>query len=339
MRFIALLSIAFLLSNCGGTDSKTQKNSTNIDSLIVMYPDSVPIIILHGNKMIERYDYDSALKDGAKAFRMDSTNTGARFLYARALNNRAQRTVSDVQLAQRHFKYVLKKEPKNLRAYIELAATFGQQGDYETSFRYINEALHIDKRYRDAYVLKGTNYLQLGNRKLAKSSYETAIQQDPDFFEAYLYLGTLYQEDGDQLCLEYYKTAVQLKPKSLDALYALAYAYQHFDHEDDALRIYREMVKIDPEYTPSYFQQGWIKYFKEAKKAPTPDMRAQAIDSAMHFYHIALQKEPRYVEAWHNLGLCYVSKGDRSQALQAFSNALKYNPDFTPARDEAEKLR
>jgi phage terminase large subunit-like protein len=66
---------------------------------------------------------------------------------------------------------------------VSLASTYTQQGDFEKSFQYINEALRIDKKYRDAYILKGTNYLTLGNRKLAKSSYETAIQQDTKFFE------------------------------------------------------------------------------------------------------------------------------------------------------------
>lgn len=330
-----LVPLMLLFVSCGET--KKKQTVTDIDKLYKMYPDSVPILIQHGNKMMERYDYDAALKDGAKAYRMQPKNIEARFLYANALNNRAARTAEDIQIAQDHFKYVIKKQPRNLKALVALASTYSQMGDYEKSFQYINTALRIDKRYRDAYVLKGTNYLQLAGpkldkdnkyRELAKSSYQTAIDQDPDFFEAYIFLGTLYQEEGDKLCLEYFTTATQLRPKSIDAWYNLAYAHQEFKEDEKALEIYRKMAKMDPEFTPSLFQQGWIKQFHQDQ-----------IDSAIIFYNATLQKEPRYVEAWHNLGICYELKGDPTSAIEAFKKALKYNPEFKLSREAARKYK
>lgn len=329
MRYLFLLVVGFsFLVSCNNENTANQSGNKNIDSLFALYPDSVPIIIAHGNKMIQRYDFNAALNDGAKAYRMDSMNIEARLLYAKALNNRAERTTTDVRLAQRHFKFILSKDNKNKVALVELAATYSQQGEYDKAFKLINECLRIDKRYREAYVLKGSIYLTIGNRDLAKSSYETAVQQDPKFFEAYLKLGSLYEEERDSLCIQYYLTAVDLKPSSIDGMYALAYAYQNFDHEDDAAQIYRNMARIQPEYAVSYFQLGWIKQFKKVD-----------LDSALVFYKLALQKEPRYTEAWHNLGLCYKDKGDKTAALQSFGKALKYNPDFYISREEAEKLR
>jgi tetratricopeptide (TPR) repeat protein len=330
MRLLIGFILVLSLVSCGEKSSADAPKVTNIDSLVKLYPDSVDILIRHGNALLERYDYDNALKEGAKAYRLAPDNIDARFLYAMALNNRATRTASDVQSAQDHFLIVLKKRPRDTKALVALATTFTYQGQYDRSFEAANKALRIDKRYRDAYVLKGTNYLQLGKRDLAKSSYRTAIEQDPDFYEAYIYLGSLYQQDKDPLCIEYYKSAVQLKPNSMDALYALAYGYQDLGMEADAQRIYRRMIDREPTFTPSYFQQGYIKQFQQSP----PE-----IDSAIFFYQITLEKEPTYVEAWHNLGLCYVSMGDRSRALQSFSKALKYDPNFEKAREEAEKLR
>ncbi len=300
---------------------------TNIDSLYKLYPDSVPIIVAHGNKMLDRYDLNKAFQDGAKAYRLQPKNLEARFLYAQAMNNRPERTPTDVAAAQGHFKYIVQKEPRNLKALIQLATTYSQQGDYEKSFRYINEVLKVDPKFRDGYVLKGTNYLQLGKRDLAKSSYQTAIDQDPKFFEGILFLGTLYQQDGDPLCIEYYTSALQLRPNSIDAMYNLAYGYQELNKYEEALSVYREMAIKDPEFTPSFFQQGSIK------------QSLNDIDSAQFFYNLTLQKEPRYVEAWHNLGMCYELKKDRSKALQAYAKALKYNPDFELSRNAADRLR
>ena len=326
LGFLVLAVCAILFPSCK-SGNPTSAPITNIDSLYKLYPDSVPILIAHGNKMLERYDLNKAFQDGAKAYRLQPKNIEARFLYAQAMNNRPERTPTDVAAAQGHFKFVVQKEPRNLKALIQLATTYSQQGDYEKSFQYINEVLKIDKKYRDGYVLKGTNYLQLGKRDLAKSSYQTAIDQDPKFFEGIIFLGTLYQQDGDPLCIEYYTSALQLRPNSIDAMYNLAYGYQDLKRFDEAMIIYREMAIKDPEFSPSLFQQGSIKQSQND------------IDSAQFFYNQTLQKEPRYVEAWHNLGMCYELKKDRSRALQAYAKALKYNPDFELSRNAADRLR
>lgn len=327
MRILFLIGLLAVLSSCGGKTPKKPQKQLTIDELYKKYPDSVPILIKHGNLMLERYDYEKALQDGAKAYRMQQWNLDARFLYANALNNRAERTPSDVMAAQSHFKFVVKKDPKNPAALVALATTYAQQGDHEKAFYYTNEALRIDKKYRDAYVLKGSIYLSLDNRDLAKSSYQTAIDQDPEFFAAYLKLGLLYQEEGNPLCIQYFITATQIRPNNIEAYYNLAYAYQEFDRLEEAQQTYRKMLVKDPTFTPPLFQMGWIKQFKQ-----------NDIDSAIYFYNETLQKEPRYVEAWHNLGLAYEGKGEKYQAIQYYKKAVKYNPDFTLSRDALERL-
>lgn len=325
-----LFSIGFLLillTACGGKSTQKKQKELSIDELYKRYPDSVPILIKHGNLMLERYDYEKALQDGAKAYRMQESNIEARFLYANALNNRANRSVSDVMSAQKHFKFVVKKQPKNTRALVALATTYAQQGDNEKAFYFINEALRIDKKYRDAYILKGSIYLSMDNRKLAKSSYQTAVEQDPEFFAAYIKLGLIYQEEGDPLCIQYFITATQIRPNNIEAYYNLAYAYQQFDKIPEAQQTYREMIKKDPTFTPPLFQLGWIKQFKQ-----------NDLDSAIYFYNETLQKEPRYVEAWHNLGLAYETKGEKYQAIQYYRKALKYNPKFSISEDAIKRL-
>jgi tetratricopeptide (TPR) repeat protein len=320
----------FFFTNC---ETKQQKNTVkltlkNLDSLIKIYPDSVPLLVSRGNKLFDKYDFYGALADGAKAFHLDSTNWEARFLYANALNNKADRGVSDVDQAQKHFLHLIKSHPGNKRMYVALASTYTFNKDFEKSFQYINTALRIDVKYRDAYVLKGTNYLALGNRKLAKSSYETAVQQDPIFYEGYLALGYLYSEDNDPIAVEYFKTATELKPTSVDALYGVAYSLQQQRKFDESLAAYRHLLEVKPKYYLALFNQGYIKQFEQNQ-----------IDSAVHFYDLAIQLQPKFVKGWHNLGLCYAAQGRKADAMRAFSTALRYNPNFEISRIEANRLR
>ena len=322
-------SLVFL-SGCKETEKPTPEGPRNLDSLLVQYPDSIPLLLERGNIRFQNYEYDLAMNDAAKAFRLDSINLDVRLLYAEVLNNRETRTVEDVNVAQRHYKTVIKKQPKNLRALVGLAATYAFQQDFEKTFQYVNEALRIDPKYRDAYVLKGSTYSQQGNMKLAKSSYETAIQQDPEFFEAYFYLGLLYQSENNPVCIEYFATALELRPSILEVKYQLAYSRELYGQLEGAQELYREMAHdtIDLYVARGLFHQGYIKQFTQSD-----------LDSAVYFYKSAIETEPTYVEAWHNLGLCYVSQGDKTRALQSFAKALKYNPDFTLSRVEADKLK
>lgn len=327
MKYLIFL-VPFLLFSCGKKEDAVSSTVQNLDSLIKVYPDSVELLILHGNKMIKNYRLELALSDGAKAFRLDSMNNDARLLYADALNNRPNRTPGDVARAQKFYAYLLKKMPKEPKIYVSLASTYSQQMDFDKSFLYINQALKINARYRDAYVMKGSNYLFLNKIDLAKSSYETAVQQDPKFFEAYLMLGSLYQAESDKICLEYYRTAVELQPKNVDVIYSLAYAEQVFGQTYKALAHYKRMLQLKPDYHQALNQIGVIQQY---------DLKQ--LDSAMYYYNSALEVEPRFVEAWHNLGECYESKNDISNALQSYAKALKYDPSFELSRTRANVLK
>lgn len=330
MRILIALFVIGSLASCGGKNNTNPDNKTaNLDSLIDLYPDSVPLLIKQGFKLLDNYDAGAALPLGAKAFRLDSNNIEARFLYASALVNRIDRTVPDVDLSQKHLKYIIKKQPGNKKAYLDLATTYTIQGDFGKSFQHINEALKIDKRYRDAYVMKGMNYRAIGDRKLAKSSFETAVQQDPKFFVGYLQLGWLYTEDEQyEYALEYFRTAADLEPKSTESLYGIAYSLQELKRYPEAQAEYRHLIQTDTSYYLALFNQGYIKQFHEKQ-----------LDSAIYFYQSAIEMKPDFVKGWHNLGLCYAMQGRNPMAYKAYKKALEYNPDFELSQKEIMKLK
>lgn len=327
----AVIGIVLLIGLIACNSAKKVNNENlSIDELIAKYPDSVELLVKRGRDLMKTFEFDKALSDATKAFRLDSNKTVVRHFYADILNNRPNRTVEDTYIAQRHYKVLLKSDAKNPELLVSLASTFSLQQDFEKAFEYINKALKINPKFRDGYLLKGSIYRLLGNDELMKSSYETAIQQDPKFYEAYLMLGAIYQQENNKLCIEYFTTALQLKPTEIEAKYSVAYAKQHFGKEEDAAQIYREMTKDTSDYYASqaWFQLGHMKQF-----------RFGDIDSAKFFYKKAIQVEPRFYQAYHNMGICFDREGDKTSALKSFSKALKYNPEFKLAREYADSIR
>jgi len=321
-----------LLYSCNETkaDPVAVNKEISVDSLIIQFPDSIPLLINRGETYLADLKLELALADGAKAFRLDSNNLEARLLYADVINNRPQRTVNDVLQAQNHFKYIVNKAPKNTRAIVGLASTYLYQQDFDRTFQYANEALRVDPKLRDAYVLKGTAYMILNNVELAKSSYETAVQQDPNFYVAYFRLGQIYQAENNPRCVEYFVTAQKLNPDDLEFKYQVAFSKESHGQLEGAKEMYREMAAdtVDVYVSRGLFHQGYIKQFTE-----------KDLDSALYFYKSALETEPRYIEAWFNLGIAHEEKGNKSQAFSAYANCLKYNPEFQEARIRANKLR
>lgn len=326
--FSILIIVLFSLTSCVDKAKNKMDANLSLDSLLLKYPDSVNLLVLHGESALKDFNYAIAIADAARAFRLDSSNTATRLLYAEALCNKPDIKNNDVTKAQYHYLKIVKLEPKNVRALVGLANTHSLRQDFVQSFKYINKALRINPRYRDAYILKGSNYRVQGNIKLAISSYETAVQQDPTFYGGNLMLGALYESHDDPICIEYYTTAAKQQASNPDVLYSLAYAKQKWGQDKGAQRLYRKMIRLDSTYYDAYFQLGWIKQFSQ-----------QDLDSAMYFYSEVLEIEPKHIESHHNMGLIYEDKKDISHALLSYGQVLKYNPEFQLTLDRVAVLK
>lgn len=332
MRISFAIIIILSIVSCTpkkNTEKPIAHTFETLDSLLEKHPDSIPLLMEYAGMLMKDYHGDYALPYAAKAFRLDTTNIEARAMYASALVNRIKRNVNELEIAEQHLLYVIGKQPGNKSAMVDLANAYTAMGDYEKSFKYANEALKVDKKYRDAYVVKGLNYRALGNTKLAKSSFETAVQQDPAFFMGYLQLGWLYTEDEEyDLARNYFITAKQLEPTSTDAIYGVAYSLQQTGKSEDALAEYRHLLQTDTTFYLAPFNQGYIKQYNQKQ-----------IDSAIYYYKVAIEMQPEFVKGWHQLGTCYLDKGNKETAYTAFKKALEYNPDFEPTQIAIMKCR
>lgn len=300
-----------------------QLSIEELDSLITIEPENIDYLKLYGSKLLDEYLGDEALPVLAKAHRLNPKDIRVKQLYASALINRIDKNASEVETGIKNLKEIIKKEPENKKAFVDLATAYSYFQDYENTFKYVNEALKIDPKYRDAYIIKGRTYYKMGNTKLTKSSFETAVQQDPEFFLGYLQLGWVYTETEDyKNALQYFITATQLENKSIDALYGVAYSEQMLKKSEDALKSYRNLLAVDSTYHLAYYNQAYIKQYDQVQ-----------IDSAIYYYKKALVIQPEFVKGWHQLGLCYLTSGNKGTALIAFKKALEYNPDFNLTKD------
>lgn len=329
--FYFSLLISWIIFSCDNSSKKSEVveyTGEKLDSVLKLYPDSIELLLKHGDEAIAEMRFDVAMADAARVYRLDSSRLDTRIFYAEALLNKPNLTTDDVIRAQNQFQYLLKKDSKNPKVLVGLATTFSYFQDHEKAFKYINRALRINPKFRDAYLLKGSIYRNLGNFERAVSSYETAVQQDPNFVVGYLWLGSLYEMKNNAICMEYYTTAYRLDPKNPDVIYSLAYAKQKFGKEKAATSLYRKMIRLDEKYFDAYFQLGFMKQFSD-----------KDLDSALFYYEKVVEIEPSHVESYHNIGLIYEDRKDITNALLSYSKALKNNPNFELTKERVNILK
>ena len=126
MRLLFVLIPAILSSlllSCGDTSKKIDTSKLTLDSLLVLYPDSIPLLVKKGNELIEKVQYQKALEVAAKAYRLDSVSFDTRVLYAEALINKPTRSADDMLRGHLMYKSLVKANPKSEKALVGLANT------------------------------------------------------------------------------------------------------------------------------------------------------------------------------------------------------------------------
>ena len=191
---------------------------------------------------------------------------------------------------------------------------------FERAFDDLNQALRINDQLHEAYWMKGKIYAANGDTERAISSFQTAIEVNPSFFDGFISLGIFLAGLGDPVAEEFYRSAIELRPMSVEAKYNLAMFLQEEQRLDEALETYRAILALDSTNATASFNQGYIhlEYFAQ-------------YDSAAYWFTEAIKRLPYYHQAFFNRGLARESLGDRSGAISDYSEALRIKPDYTVA--------
>jgi tetratricopeptide (TPR) repeat protein len=198
-------------------------------------------------------------------------------------------------------------------------------GNYEIARGQLNTAIRVNEYEPEAYYLRGRLYKTMGDTNLASSSYKTAIEVDPDYYDAYVEVGLLYAAKKNDLAKEYYSSAIGIRPRSVEAWYNKAMFLQETgfkkkDRYTEAFACYDSILHIDPKFVAAHFNKGYV--FLEY---------LQQYDSAAKYFSNAVTIFPEYYQAYYNRGLCNESLNKRKEAESDYRQALALKPDYTDA--------
>jgi len=265
----------------------------------------------------------AALKDWARAIQLDSTSA----IWHIAMGDLYYRRI-DLIKAEGEFTKAVRLAPDSTEARLKLAELRLVKREYAEAMRWVNDALRLDDQDPKAYFLKGWIHREAGDTALAISSYRTAVERDPAFYNAYIALGLIMAERHDPLAMQYYNSAIDLRPESVEAWYDRGMYAQEHGQDSVALASYDRIKAIDPKNATAWYNSGYILLEHQHR---TKEARAE--------FSRAITELPTYAQAYYNRGLTFELEGALDSALLDFQRSLALAPDFDLAAEALGRLQ
>lgn len=336
LYFFLVATFAVAITSCGnsGDNSQTTANdSTAVDTTaaglaelnkkILNDPNNPDLYHQRAQYYFKKsQDAEAAIADMGRAIKLDSTKAP----YYLTLSDLFF-SVNQTGNAKQALEKAIEADPQNTEAMLKLAELYLYVKKYQESIDYINMALKVDQYNARGYFMKGMNYKEIGDTAKAVSSMETAVEQDPQYYAAYVQLGLLHAAKKNPLAESYYNNALRVKPNSKEVIYNKGKFYQDMQNHEAALATYNQLLQLDPAHKYAHFNIGVIQ------------LEQKAYEEALKHFDTAIQIDPQYKEAFYGRGVTYEAMGDVKRAASDYGMALQIDPQYTPAMNSLRGLR
>lgn len=306
--------------NKTGTTNQADTMLAYLNDQIIQSPSSPDVFLERGRYHWSKGNDFNALNDLDAALSVDSTRADI-YLERAELYYESK----NFEAALADYKKCVDLDETNTLGLIRLATMNIHFRNYEKAIQQLNQSLQQDDKLSEAYYLKGRIYKEIGDTSLSASSYQTAIEVDPNYYDPYVEVALLYAKAKSDLAIEYNTTAIEIRPKSIEARYNLAIYLQETGFRDSeryerALNQYKKILEIDPNNASASFNTGFV-YLEYL----------QNYEAGIEAFTNSIDLLPNYTQAYYNRGLCFESLGNKPEALKNYNTALTIDPTFTQA--------
>lgn len=316
MRTLLSWSLFLLLSFLGSCDlflgNNTDKNEakdehpelTDVTNKISKDPKN-PMLYVARSRMYHQLKQDSlAIIDLKKAIQLDSSKSEYHSALGQILFDH-----KDVSGSVPYFQKAIELNPNDEVSHLKMAKVFLFTAEYPKAFIEINTVLRANVYNPEAYFLKGMCYKNMKDTAKAISSFQTAVQTDPKFSDGYMQLALIHEARKSPLALQYFENAFKADPENMEALYGQGMYWQKQEKYEEAKKVYRRMIGLNPGFAKSYYNTGWIL------------LQQDSADRALRQFDLAIKNQPDYGDAWFNKGICLELLEKPKEAQSAYEQA------------------
>jgi tetratricopeptide (TPR) repeat protein len=213
---------------------------------------------------------------------------------------------------------------KNKRALAESLYSQGlgilSRDDYTRALVYFEKAVEIDPNYAESWYQAGFCYGVLGRHADALRASKQAAKLRPDWAETFVNIGASSFALGQfKDAADAYRQAAKLNQSNADIQYSLGLSLNKLNRTDEEILAYKRTVALKPDHAGAIEKLG-SAYFKQNRFK----------DAIAAFEQLKIYKSD--AKTYNYLGESYFELGKTEESVDAFNNAVSFNPDFDKAR-------
>jgi tetratricopeptide (TPR) repeat protein len=205
------------------------------------------------------------------------------------------------------------------------AFELGEKGQYQAAVAEWSELAASNPGDARIHNNLATALARTGNLAEAIPQYQKALELNPQYHAIHNSLGLALVSAGqpDQAIVQF-NQALEAYPESADVHINLGRALAMKDRLDEAMEEFQKAARLDPRSAEANDNIGRVLASKGR------------MEDAIPYFEKAVQIDPGFAEAHQFLGAAlYYARGQVQQALVEWRAALRAQPNFLPALNEA----
>ncbi|MEJ7862288.1 MAG: tetratricopeptide repeat protein [Pyrinomonadaceae bacterium] len=192
--------------------------------------------------------------------------------------------------------------------------------EYAKALIYFEKAVETDPTYAEAWYQAGFCYGMVGRHNDALKASRQAARLRPEWAETFVNIGASSYALGQYKdAVEAYRQATKLDVDNADIQYALGLSFNKLGRADEEILAYKRALTIKPDFVNAFELLG-TAYFKQKRFA----------ESLAAFEQLKTYKPD--AKTYNHLGESFYELGKTEESIEAFNNAVNFNPNFDKAR-------
>ncbi len=288
---------------------------------------------LLGRKAAMQGDMQRALEMLTSAVSADPNDLGAMLDLGQtyvALNR--------VDEAQQALEIVAEGQPDNPAVHGPLGEVYERLNRFDDAMRHYQILLSLVPPGSPPAITAGLRLSMLqGLRALneerydeASGHFESVLAREPGNHLASFNLATAYRGMGRSEDAEItLRALIDADPQQLDARLRLGALYLERGRSQDAAHVLEELINIArgaPQAQQAAQMLGSLYASEQGK-----EIQARILEERILAYKETVARDPDDFDAWLNMGLIFLSQRRQGEALEAFENVVRLQPDHLQA--------
>lgn len=236
------------------------------------------------------------------------------------------------------------KSPKNGRGMMNYGLTQMQKGNYETALKYFLKAEELTPYYSYVFINKAICLNAMGKDKAeVERNFKRAIELNSNHYNGYYFYGDWLLNSGRiKEAAENLLKSVQLSPGYIDARHKLMTAYAMLEDFDNLKLVAEQTLSMVP------YDQIALKFLTIANGQTEFKDENFYINKGLAYYNSGnfeeaikawqevIKLNPNNAVAYNNIGSAYNLMQKWDTAIPYFNKAIELNPDFQLAKNNLQ---